>query len=230
MRLVRPDFPDVENPAVDLIFATLEGLDHGDDDSWLVLRQSDRALVYLKALKISPRRYRVQYSQWPPQRLFATPPLAVTLVRQMVLAYLNGDESFKTLSSWEDVSQLLPDPEEVTDDIIANGKSVFTHEWDNDEWGAGCEEVFCLDGRFAISSLDFGNAGPFDTLEDALTERDLLEVTKATTGIECSLWSAEELARCLVCDEARTTITLNGQEWTYRRTTGRFSPARTGRK
>jgi hypothetical protein len=57
--------------------------------------------------------------------------------------------------------------------------------------------VYHWEGRFAVCSLDFGNSGPFDTLDEALDEQGLLAITSATTSVTCSSISAKELAKRL---------------------------------
>jgi hypothetical protein len=116
----------------------------------------------------------------------------------------------------DDVTDI--DPEELLDQIIENGKVVFTHDWDSGGLGAGAgsETVYCWKGQYAVDSLDNGPCGPYDALEDALDENDLLVVTSATTGITCPALSAKKLTEMLSCEEDGYVIEINGQDWVYR--------------
>jgi hypothetical protein len=70
--------------------------------------------------------------------------------------------------------------------IIRHGECVFEHEWDSGGLGAGggCEQVYRWRGKLAFASADYGNAGPFDSLEEVLKQQDcLLGVTSATESI-----------------------------------------------
>src|SRR4051812_44298077 len=80
--------------------------------------------------------------------------------------------------------------------IINEGGGVFSHDWDSGgPWaGAGAQKVYHWEGRFAVCSLDFGyTAGPFDSLDEALDEQNLLAVNSATVSVTCYEFSAAEL-------------------------------------
>jgi hypothetical protein len=81
--------------------------------------------------------------------------------------------------------------------------------------GAGFETVSCWKAKYAVESLDTGCSGPYDALEAALDENDLLVVTPATTGLHCPVLSAKELAAMLSCEEDGHVIEINGQDWEY---------------
>lgn len=120
------------------------------------------------------------------------------------------------------------DDGELTDRIIDEGKVVFSHDWDSGGPGAGAgsEQVYLWERRFAICSLDTGNAGPFGSLDEALQEQDLLTVTGATTSIHCSMLSSKELVKRLECDEDGYEIEINGESWIYHAGAGEFKRAR----
>jgi hypothetical protein len=113
----------------------------------------------------------------------------------------------------DDVTDL--DPEELLDQIVENGRVVFSHEWDSGGLGAGTETIYCWKGQYAVDSLDTGSSGPYDALEDALDENDLLVVTSATTEISCPALSATRLAEMLSGEEDGHVIEINGQPWVY---------------
>ena len=107
------------------------------------------------------------------------------------------------------------DDDELVEQIVEEGKVVFSHDWDSGDpgAGAGAEEVYRWKGKFAVCSLDFGNSGPFATLDEALREQSLLTVNSATTGIDCKLITAEELIKRLECEEDSCAIDINGEPW-----------------
>lgn len=110
------------------------------------------------------------------------------------------------------------------DRIIDRGDCVFTHDWDTNSpgGGAGSEQVYCWKGEYAIASTDYGDSGPFDSLEEALQEQDLLLVTGATTSIDCTEIGTEDLAARLLFDDPPSSICINGERWIYNADEGRF--------
>jgi hypothetical protein len=131
----------------------------------------------------------------------------------------------------------VTDPEDdvLTDDdlvdrIIEEGEEVFAHAWDSGGpgAGAGCERVYRWRGKFAFASADYGNAGPFDSLEEVLKQQDcLLGVTSVTEYIWCPLMTAEEIAARLTYygyDDEHYPISVNGEPWGCNPETGKFEP------
>jgi hypothetical protein len=114
------------------------------------------------------------------------------------------------------------DPEDPCEEIIDNGEVVFSHDWDSGGLGAGagCETVYRWKGRYVASSEGNEPSGPYDTLEEALKQFDLLTVTSATTSINCPLLSAKKLAAMLSCYEDGHVIEINGQPWVYHESKG----------
>ena len=113
------------------------------------------------------------------------------------------------------------------DRIIEKGECVFAHDWESGGLGAGagCEQVYRWRGKFAFASADYGNAGPFDSLEEVLKQQDCLTcVTSATTDICCSLMTDEELAARLTFDDGVCLFRINGETWGYNPETGEFEP------
>jgi hypothetical protein len=119
------------------------------------------------------------------------------------------------------------DDGEIVDRIIEKGECVFANDWDSGG-GAGCERVYRMDGKFAFASADYGNAGPFGSLEEVLKQQDcLLGITSATDSIWCSLMTAEEIAARLTYygdDDEHYPISVNGEMWGYNPETGEFEP------
>jgi hypothetical protein len=123
------------------------------------------------------------------------------------------------------------DDGEIVDRIIEKGECVFAHDWESGGLGAGagCEQVYRWRGKFAFASADYGNAGPFDSLEEVLKQQDcLLGVTSATDSIWCSLMTAAEIAARLTYsgydDDEHYPISVNGESWGYNPETGEFEP------
>jgi hypothetical protein len=131
-------------------------------------------------------------------------------------------------SSESDTEKGEPECDDLIDRIIDAGKVVFSHDWDSGGPGAGAgsDQVYHWKGKFVSCSLDFGNAGPFTSLDEALQEQDLLTVTGATTGIQCSMLSASEIAKRLHGDEEGFEIEINGEAWVYRAEAGEFKRKR----
>ena len=117
--------------------------------------------------------------------------------------------------------------DETVEAIIVQGDLVFSHDWDSGGPGAGAgsEEVYLWNGQFASASLDFGNQGPFETLDEALEESELLSVSDATTKIKSSIYSDAEIAGRLKCDIDGQEILINETKWTFREKTGKFDPS-----
>jgi hypothetical protein len=121
----------------------------------------------------------------------------------------------------EDSDDRDEEAESLVDRIVEKGKEVFSHDWDSGAQ-AGSETVYRWRGKFAIGSEDFGDSGPFATLDEALAEGELLTVTGATTDIQCSLLSADELAKRLRASgvEDGYEIGINGETWAYHKRKG----------
>jgi uncharacterized protein (TIGR02996 family) len=124
------------------------------------------------------------------------------------------------------------DDGEVVDRIIEKGECVFYNDWDSGGLGAGAgsERAYRWRGKFAFASADYGNAGPFDSLEEVLKRQDcLLSVTSATDSIWSSLLTAEEIAARLTYygydDDEHYPFSVNGESWVYDPETGTFTPA-----
>jgi hypothetical protein len=133
----------------------------------------------------------------------------------------------------------MNDPEDYEDDelegdddldqIVEEGEGVFYHNWDSGGPGAGSEDVYHWNGKFVVSSDDFGNSGPYSSLDEAIGKHGLLVVTSATENIDCSLLTARELAKRLSCEEDGYEIELNGEPWVYRAKAGEFKRKRVRR-
>jgi hypothetical protein len=108
--------------------------------------------------------------------------------------------------------------------IIRNGECVFEHEWDSGGPGAGAgvEAVYEWRGQYAVRSADYGPAGPFATLEEALEARGLLHVTDATVEIVCSRFTAQELADLLTEGGEGLPVRVNGEWFAYSPESGKF--------
>jgi hypothetical protein len=110
--------------------------------------------------------------------------------------------------------------DDLADQINTEGETVFDHDWDGGGMGAsGGYSVHRWKGRFAVSSVDECENGPFDTLDDALAANALLLVTSATTKIRCSLLSAAKLAKMLEFDDGIKgpfELYINDVLYTYR--------------
>jgi hypothetical protein len=107
--------------------------------------------------------------------------------------------------------------EALVDQITEKGTVVYSLEWDSGGLGAGAgeESVYEWNRQFAVTSLDYCEPGPFNSLEEAITANSLLFVNSATVSITCSLWSAPKLAKQLECDEDGCRVSINGQLWIY---------------
>jgi hypothetical protein len=77
-------------------------------------------------------------------------------------------------------------------------------------------------GQYAVSSADYGPAGPFGSLDEALEDRELLHVTDATVEIACSLLTAQELAARLTEGGEGLPVRVNGEWFGYNPESGRF--------
>lgn len=78
--------------------------------------------------------------------------------------------------------------------IIENGKCVYTLSLDCDRpGGAGSEQVFLMDGFYAVALDDDESFGPYESLRDAIAQHEQLHwIGEATTEIvSCELGIAE---------------------------------------
>lgn len=105
--------------------------------------------------------------------------------------------------------------------IVAKGEVVLSHAFDRGDGRAGCDRVHRLGRQFAVQTLDDGVIGPFDTLEDALDEADLVFVSAFTTEITAAL-PAEKIATLLYSepDYDGHVFRVNGEKWEYEKASG----------
>lgn len=120
--------------------------------------------------------------------------------------------------------------EDHLEDIIENGELVFFHAWDSANpdgspatgsgaGGAGSERIYRKGKEYVFASEDFGNSGPFDSLEEALGVIDLFFVNSATKEIESTELSEKELLDRIRIDfedpDYEIRFLLNGKPYRY---------------
>lgn len=108
--------------------------------------------------------------------------------------------------------------------VTGHGSAVFKLEWDSGGpgGGAGTESVHSFQDFYFTTSVDYGFAGPFDRVEDALKHLGLLtkdgriRVNDATREIRCRTWTDEELIRRLDLEsfDLPEALGLNDRGWT----------------
>lgn len=105
---------------------------------------------------------------------------------------------------------------EVLQDVILDqGTVVYRNEWDSGGPGAGAdaEVIFFFQHLYWPHSSTAGFSGPFERLEDAVTE-DFAAVTDATTKIECWDLPIKKVASLLWVQSApEGDFTINGTSW-----------------
>jgi hypothetical protein len=124
----------------------------------------------------------------------------------------------------------LEGSEDHLEEIIENGELVFFHAWDSTSagpspggdmggGGAGSERIYRKGKEYVFASEDFGNSGPFASLEDAFGVIDLFFVNSATTEIECTEMSEKELLERIHIEfedpDYEIRFVLNGKPFRY---------------
>ena len=98
--------------------------------------------------------------------------------------------------------------------IQEQGEIVYSHFWESGAPGAGadCETVYRFYGCYFARDSNAGFSGPFATLDEALQEGGLVQVTSATVSIACDELSTTALiARLTILDaEVGQMVTING--------------------
>jgi hypothetical protein len=107
---------------------------------------------------------------------------------------------------------------EVLSEVIGEqGQIVFRHRWDSGGpgAGAGAEIVYKFRDLYWPCSGDAGVFGPMETLEEALAVGDFLQLTDATTSIDCREVDSTELVEMLtgIDSSGLKWIDLNGETW-----------------
>jgi hypothetical protein len=118
--------------------------------------------------------------------------------------------------------------EDLIERIEEDGRVAFSLSWDSDNpgMGADAEVVYEFEGRFYYLSNSVGSYGPYESLDAALDEHELIRISSATREIECDSMPAEQiLARSRIDDDVRagSVVRVKGQDW-IRQGTGRFEP------
>ena len=113
--------------------------------------------------------------------------------------------------------------EALWDFVGGHGHPVFKLEWDSGGpgGGAGTLSVYSFQDLYFTMSVDFGFAGPFDTLEEGLSHLGILwkdgriRVNDATREIRCRAWTDEELIRRLDLEtfDLPDVLVLNDKAW-----------------
>lgn len=110
-----------------------------------------------------------------------------------------------------------PYPRPDLDELIENGQEVFRMEWDSGGAGAGAgmEQILMYRWRyyFISSDLEEEEIPGYPSLEEALEEGGLLEISEAVTAIS-SEWPAELLiSKLAYSGEVETKFRINGKEY-----------------
>ena len=103
-------------------------------------------------------------------------------------------------------------------EILENGEEVYSLYYDGNSPGcSGGSSVYQRQDKFAVSSSDDCQQGPFNTLDEALDANELmLHVTEVTTDVSCTMLTTQELLRKLKRHGDNLKVRLNGETWTYK--------------
>jgi hypothetical protein len=102
----------------------------------------------------------------------------------------------------------------LVDLLQEQGEIVYSHYWESGApWaGAECETVYRWHECYFARDSHEGFSGPFATLDEALQEGGLVQITSATVSIACDELSTTALiARLTILDaEVGQMVTING--------------------
>lgn len=105
----------------------------------------------------------------------------------------------------------MPAPSKIT----RQGEVVLSYYWDSGGPGAGAgvEQVFCLEGYYAVASEYEGLLGPFDSLIQAIEETKILSIGDSGERIECASLSVAQIIDLLqmYCSGKEPILHINGQ-------------------
>lgn len=91
--------------------------------------------------------------------------------------------------------------------------------WETDNPGAGAdaERIYRLDGKYYYCSSFGDELGPFDSLQKALLDNELIKVFSTAVSVDCPELSAEEIAEMLLPDELNYghKLSINDELWVF---------------
>lgn len=105
MKLHSPNFTDENHPTPETIAAAIRSLDHQDNNPYFILSKADGQ--FMQTIKKSPRRFIVEYREGPEGPQWSAGRVEAQAVEQAFVAYLRGDERYKTILAWHDVSKRI---------------------------------------------------------------------------------------------------------------------------
>lgn len=113
----------------------------------------------------------------------------------------------------------MPSKSPDVEAIVESGERVYSLSWDTGGpgGGAGAEHVYALDGLYAVVLDDGESFGPYQSLQEAISEHEQLSwVGPATTEIESSELKTAEIEVLLRplegVDEPTLNLKINGEE------------------
>ena len=96
--------------------------------------------------------------------------------------------------------------------IVKAGKVVLSYSWDSGGFRYGIEQVFCLEGLYAVDSDLEGALGPFESLLEAIDQTDVLSISDAGESIECDELTVSQIIDALqpIFDGNGPILEING--------------------
>jgi hypothetical protein len=106
----------------------------------------------------------------------------------------------------------------TADQIVRYGKIILSHTYGRSIWGES-DSICVYKWRGLYAALtDYAILGPFDNLDEAAASSYVFDVGAASTEIDSSELSADELVARFHCEplEDGFDLRLNGETWVYR--------------
>jgi hypothetical protein len=102
-----PHSANIDSPSPEQVLTAIDQLDHAGEDPFLILEDRSRPNAFMQAYKETARLFLIEYAEGRPQRQFKMVKVPKGTVRELFLAYLDGDQSFKSNAKWEDITKSL---------------------------------------------------------------------------------------------------------------------------
>jgi len=111
MDLLIPDADAHRNPTQADVIAAVKAIDHESYEPFMILVNGRKANSFFQIRRNSARLFEAEYAEGNPQRQYRVEKLSRGRVIEMILAYHAGDNSFKQMCPWSDISFGLDLPE-----------------------------------------------------------------------------------------------------------------------
>ena len=111
MYLLIPNADALRSPSQADVIAAIKAIDHESYTPFVILVNERKENSFFQIRRNSARLYEAEYAEGLPQRQYRTVKLSRARVLEMIVAYLERNDSFKQMSPWVEISDSIDLPQ-----------------------------------------------------------------------------------------------------------------------